>query len=51
MAEGIGNESLRRRLGSAEIPTRDLLPADVEFSQHTDRNRLSIDVEHMGLDE
>ena len=33
-AEGIGNETLRRRLGSAQIPTRDLLPADVEFSQH-----------------
>ncbi len=51
MAEGIGNESFRRRLGSAEIPTRDLLPADVKFSRHTDRDRLSIDVEHMGLDQ
>ncbi len=48
-AEGIGNETLRRRLWSAEIPTRDLLPADVEFSRQTERDRLSIAVEHMRL--
>src|SRR5271165_3399731 len=49
VTEGVGNELVRRQLGTVEIPPRQSRAADVELARHADRNRLEVGVENVEL--
>src|SRR5437870_6102730 len=48
-AEGIMNEFRGCELGTIQISTGYTVTPDVQFSRHTDRNRLKIGVQNIGL--